>query len=80
MASTMAKREWTPVGPGTYGTEPTYEQLLEQVIRDQELERRAENVRTPRGKDHSDSVDDNGVVYQKCGGGRRVLRKRIGSN
>lgn len=32
---------------------------------------------------HSDSTvstGNDGVLYQRCGGGRRVLRKKIGSN
>lgn len=30
-----------------------------------------------RGHDLSQS--DNGVLYQRCGGGRRVIRKRVGA-
>lgn len=26
------------------------------------------------------SMDTGGVIYQRCGGGRRIVRKRIGGN
>lgn len=38
-----------------------------------------QEVTTRVYKDHTYTVSS-GVVYQKCGGGRRVIRKRIGGN
>lgn len=37
-----------------------------------------EPVTTNSGSDRSGEGEVAGVQYQKCGGGRRVLRKRIG--
>lgn len=31
-------------------------------------------------QDQRNIVNDNGVLYQKCGGGRRIIRKKIGGN
>lgn len=57
--------------------EPTL--TIEQIERDLELETvvaLAPVLRT--GKEHDTGEEGGGVVYQRCGGGRRVLRKRIG--
>ena len=35
---------------------------------------------TTHGAKEGESVDDGGVVYQRCGGGRRVLKKKIGGS
>ena len=32
-----------------------------------------------RGRDHANE-STNGVVFQRCGGGRRIIRKKIGGS
>lgn len=52
---------------------------LEQLMQDAEAEDAiaAAPVKIHHGKDHSPE-EATSVQYQKCGGGRRVIRKQIG--
>jgi hypothetical protein len=37
-------------------------------------------VQVHTGRDHTGEGESNGVCYQRCGGGRRIIRKQIGGN
>ncbi len=72
--------EWRPVGPGTFKRDDDDEKLSDQELLEQalrELTAEQSPVSTPTLGDPSKN-EDAGVMYQRCGGGRRVLRKRIG--
>lgn len=46
------------------------------VLPDEELPE-GFRVVVPTGKDHNEAPEAGGVQFQKCGGGRRIIRKKI---
>jgi hypothetical protein len=56
------------------------QRLIEEAMREIDLEQAItiSPAEVKRVKDHSLSEEAGGVYYQRCGGGRRVLRKKIG--
>ncbi len=56
------------------------QRLLEQVLREQEADAAAcaSPVNLKHCRDHSPDANSGGVIFQKCGGGRRIIRKKIG--
>lgn len=54
---------------------------VEDILRNQEIDAAiaAAPVNLRTGRDHSPDDANNGVAYQKCGGGRRVIRKTVGN-
>jgi hypothetical protein len=78
----MPQKQWQPIGPGFClppGAEQTDQQLLEQILREQDADRAAgDHSGERRGTDLS-LEGDCGIVRVPCGGGFRVVRKRIGN-
>lgn len=58
------------------------QRLLDEALRDLQIEQQLINspVLTKLVKDHSIHDANGGIYFQQCGGGRRVIRKRIGGN
>jgi hypothetical protein len=56
------------------------QRLLEQVLREQEADAACalNPVNLKTCNDHAPDADSGGVTFQKCGGGRRIIRKKIG--
>ncbi len=66
---------WMPVGPGEHRPDEVQAEV-EHVLR-----QRASALTTGAncsGEEEDEDRQQVGVYYQRCGGGRRVLRKRIG--
>jgi hypothetical protein len=73
--------KWQPIGPGTWQPErePTIDDIIREQQQDAAIASAPANVRTGADPD-PDEMMSAGIVFQKCGGGRRVLKKRIGAN
>lgn len=58
------------------------QRLIEEVMKEMEIDAAiaAAPARMKFGVDHSPSEPSMGMQFQRCGGGRRVVRKKIGSN
>lgn len=58
------------------------QRLLDEALRDLQIEEQliASPVTTKLVKDHSVHDANGGIYFQQCGGGRRVIRKKIGGN
>lgn len=58
------------------------QRLIEEVMKEMELEATiaANPVKTRYGFDRSPADQSVGMQFERCGGGRRVIRKKIGSN
>lgn len=70
--------EWRPVGPGTW--QQDHEQTIDDIIAEQRDEAAAiaSPAKVKFGMDPDpDEQMSNGVTYQRCGGGRRIVRKKI---
>ncbi len=63
-------------------TQPEDASLLERLKREQELDAAITlaPVNIKHGRDHAPDEKCGGIYYQQCGGGRRVLRKKIGGS
>ncbi len=63
-------------------TTAEYEQMVAEILREQEQEAKinAAPVNLKTGKDRAPSLQYGGIQYQQCGGGRRVIRKKIGGD
>lgn len=73
----QAWKEWQPVGPGEFA--PNEED------REVEFLLHQRKVQIKQGLDRSgqlesdEVINGDGVIRQRCGGGYRVIRKKIGS-
>lgn len=74
----------SPAQPPAIVKQVEDQRLLDQLIADQllqnQLDANAYHAKVSKGKDHSSSkASADGILYQCCGGGRRVIRKKIGN-
>lgn len=59
--------------------ERVLQEMMKEIMTEQEQEA-AINAAPVKLKTGKYTVGDNGVQYQQCGGGRRVIRKKIEGN